>query len=41
MIAGIMVFGERPDLWTVIGSTPIILAGIKAPRVSHKAKMVT
>lgn len=32
MIAGVAVFGERPDLWTVIGSTLIILAGITASR---------
>lgn len=38
MIAGIMVFGERPDLWTVIGSTLIILAGITALRLSRRAK---
>jgi len=38
MIAGIMVFGERPDLWTAIGSTLIILAGITALRLSRRAK---
>jgi len=38
MIAGIMVFGERPDLWTVIGSTLIILAGIPVLRLNRSAK---
>lgn len=37
MIAGVMVFGERPDLWTVIGSTLIILAGITALRLNRSA----
>jgi len=36
MIAGIMIFGERPDLWTVTGSTLIILAGITALRLSRR-----
>lgn len=38
MIAGVTVFGERPDLWTVTGSTLIILAGITALRLSRKAR---
>ena len=38
MIAGVTVFGERPDLWTVTGSTLIILAGITALRLSRRAR---
>lgn len=38
MIAGVTVFGERPDLWTVTGSTLIILAGITALRLNRRAK---
>ncbi len=30
MIAGIVVFGEQPDLWTLAGGALIILAGIAA-----------
>lgn len=37
IIAGVMVFGERPDLLTVIGSTLIILAGITALRLNYRA----
>ena len=37
MIAGIMIFGERPDLWVVIGSTLIILAGITALRLNRRS----
>ena len=36
MIAGIMIFGERPDLWIVIGSVLIILAGITALRLNQR-----
>lgn len=35
MIAGMAVFGERPDLWTVIGSALVILAGIAALRLNR------
>ncbi|MDO5370878.1 DMT family transporter [Paracoccus sp. (in: a-proteobacteria)] len=38
MIAGIMVFGERPDLSTVTGSVLIILAGITALRLNRRGK---
>lgn len=34
MIAGMAVFGERPDMWMLIGSTLIILAGIAAMRLT-------
>ena len=30
MIAGIAVFGERPDIWTLAGAGLIILAGVAA-----------
>ena len=36
MIAGIAVFGETPDRWTIIGSAAIILAGIAALRLSRQ-----
>ena len=36
MIAGIAVFGETPDRWTIIGSAVIILAGIAALRLSRQ-----
>jgi len=32
MIAGVMVFGERPDGWTIAGSVVVVLAGIAALR---------
>lgn len=35
MIAGIVVFSERPDLATIIGSVIIIVAGIAALRLSR------
>lgn len=35
MIAGVAVFGERPDSWTIAGSGIIILAGIAALRLSR------
>lgn len=35
MIAGIAVFGETPDGWTIAGSAAIILAGIAALRLSR------
>ena len=35
MIAGMVVFGERPDMWTILGSAIIILAGIAALRLSQ------
>lgn len=41
MIAGIAVFGERPDQWTVIGSTLIILAGITALRLGQSRAAAT
>ena len=37
MIAGIMLFGERPDRWTLIGSALIIVAGIAALRLGGRA----
>lgn len=36
MIAGVLVFAERPDMWTIIGSTIIILSGITALRLSRR-----
>lgn len=36
MIAGIAVFGETPDRWTIVGSAAIILAGIAALRLSRQ-----
>ena len=36
MIAGVLVFGESPDMWTIIGSTIIILSGITALRLSRR-----
>lgn len=38
ILAGVTVFGERPDLWTVTGSTLIILAGITALRLNRKVR---
>lgn len=35
MVAGVAVFGERPDFWTLAGSAVIILAGIAALRLSR------
>lgn len=35
MIAGIAIFDERPDFWTIAGSILIILAGIAALRLSR------
>ncbi len=32
MIAGVAVFGERPDGWTIAGSVVVVLAGIAALR---------
>ena len=32
MIAGMLVFGERPDGWTIAGSVVVVLAGIAALR---------
>ena len=40
MIAGIAVFGETPDRWTIIGSAVIILAGIAALRLSRQPATV-
>ena len=37
MIAGVLVFGESPDRWTIIGSAVIVLAGIVALRLSRQA----
>lgn len=36
MMAGIAVFGETPDRWTIVGSIVIILAGIAALRLSRQ-----
>ena len=36
MVAGIALFGESPDRWTIIGSVVIILAGIAALRLSRQ-----
>ena len=38
MIAGIAVFGETPDRWTIIGSVAIILAGLAALRLSGRPR---
>lgn len=38
MIAGMVVFGENPDRWTIIGSAIIILAGIAALRLSRQSR---
>lgn len=37
MIAGVLVFGEVPHRWTIIGSAVIVLAGIMALRLSRQA----
>ena len=36
MVAGVAIFGETPDRWTIIGSVVIILAGIAALRLSRQ-----
>ncbi len=36
MVAGVAIFGETPDRWTIIGSAVIILAGIAALRLSRQ-----
>lgn len=36
MVAGIALFGENPDGWTITGSVVIILAGIAALRLSRQ-----
>lgn len=36
MVAGVVLFGERPDRWTIAGSAVIILAGIVALRLSRQ-----
>lgn len=36
MVAGVALFGERPDRWTIAGSAVIILAGIVALRLSRQ-----
>lgn len=41
IIAGVAVFGERPDLWMMMGSTLIILAGITALQLSRRAGAAT
>lgn len=38
MIAGVLVFGERPDMWTLLGSALIILAGIAAMRTGSRVR---
>ena len=38
MVAGVAIFGETPDRWTIIGSAVIILAGITALRLSRRAR---
>ncbi|WP_205049006.1 DMT family transporter [Paracoccus sp. SY] len=40
MVAGIALFGENPDRWTIIGSAVIILAGIAALRLSRQPATV-
>lgn len=35
MLAGMAVFGERPDSWTIAGSAIIVLSGIAALRLSR------
>lgn len=38
LIAGVMVFGERPDLWTLAGSALVIVAGIAALRLNRPGR---
>jgi drug/metabolite transporter (DMT)-like permease len=40
MMAGIALFGESPDRWTIIGSIVIILAGSAALRLSRQRQPV-
>lgn len=40
MVAGVAIFGETPDRWTIIGSAVIILAGIAALRLSRQPARV-
>lgn len=40
MVAGVAIFGETPDRWTIIGSVVIILAGIAALRLSRQPARV-
>ncbi|MCZ0963055.1 DMT family transporter [Paracoccus benzoatiresistens] len=40
MVAGIALFGESPDRWTIIASIVIILAGIAALRLSRQRQAV-
>ncbi|WP_347138052.1 DMT family transporter [Paracoccus sp. SSK6] len=40
MMAGIALFGENPDRWTIIGSIVIILAGTAALRLSRQRQPV-
>lgn len=36
MIAGILLFGERPDLWTILGSGIVIVSGLSALMPSRR-----
>jgi drug/metabolite transporter (DMT)-like permease len=40
MVAGVAIFGETPDRWTIIGSVVIILAGIAVLRLSRQPARV-